>query len=102
LESLFSSEASTAEAKALGVSCIGFKNDLETDIVQSCSIYQNKHGICGFKKTTWQESEKSKYKEDQPVRKGRKDAKHCVFPNPVPEGRKVGLLKRRVWSYLVE
>jgi len=81
LESLFSSEASTAEAKALGVSCIGFKNDLETDIVQSCSIYQNKHGICGFKKTTWQESEKSKYKEDQPVRKGRKDAKHCVFPN---------------------
>ena len=55
-----------------------------------------------LKKTTWQESEKSKYKEDQPVRKGRKDAKHCVFPNPVPEGRKVGLLKRRVWSYLVE
>ena len=40
-------------------------------------------------------------KEDQVARKGRKVAKHCVFPCFVaPEGQKVGLLKRRARSHL--
>ena len=44
---------------------------------------------------------KSKKKEDGDARKGRKVAKHCVFPVVwAPEGRKVGWLKRRVRSQL--
>ena len=46
---------------------------------------------------------KRKYqkKEDPGARKGRKAAKHCVFPIFVaPEGQKVGSLKRRVRSQL--
>ena len=44
---------------------------------------------------------KSKKKEDADARKGRKVAKHCVFPMiGAPEGRKVGSLKRRVRSQL--
>ena len=38
-------------------------------------------------------------KKDADARKGRKVAKHCVFPM-IPEGRKVGSLKRRVRSQL--
>ena len=46
--------------------------------------------------------EKSKKKEDADARKGRKVAKHCVFPMILgaPEGRKVCSLKRRVRSQL--
>ena len=44
---------------------------------------------------------KNQKKEDAGTRKGRKVAKHCVFPMLVaPEGRKVGSLKRRVRSHL--
>ena len=44
---------------------------------------------------------KHQKKEDPGVRKGRKVAKHFVFPIFVaPEGRKVGSLKRRVRSQL--
>ena len=42
----------------------------------------------------------SQKKEDADARKGRKVAKHCVFPIVAPEGRKVGSLKRRVRSHL--
>ena len=41
---------------------------------------------------------KSQEKEDPGAQKGRKVAKHCVFP--APEGRKVGSLKWRVRSQL--
>ena len=40
------------------------------------------------------EKRKSQKKEDADARKGRKVAKHCMFPMMAPEGRKVGLLKR--------
>ena len=40
----------------------------------------------------------SQEKEDAGARKGRKVAKHCVFP--APEGRKVGSLKRRAQRHL--
>ena len=44
---------------------------------------------------------KSPKKEDPGARKGRKVAKHRVFPMILaPEGRKVGSLKRRVRSNL--
>ena len=47
------------------------------------------------------EKRKSQKKEGAGARKGRKVAKHCVFQCLVaPEGRKVGSLKRRVWSRL--
>ena len=47
------------------------------------------------------ENRKSQKKEDADARKGRKVAKHCVFPMIwAPEGRKVGSLKRRVRSQL--
>ena len=46
------------------------------------------------------EKRKSQKKEDADARKGRKVAKHCVFPIVAPEGRKVGSLKRRVRSHL--
>ena len=47
------------------------------------------------------EVRKSQGKEDADARKGRKVARHCVFPVIVaPEGRKVGSLKRRVRSDL--
>ena len=40
-------------------------------------------------------------KEGAGARKGRNVAKHCVFPMFwAQEGRKVGSLKRRVWSHL--
>ena len=45
--------------------------------------------------------EKESKKEDADARKGRKVAKHYVFPmiwGRAPEGRKVGSLKRRVRS----
>jgi len=49
-----------------------------------------------------QKSERVRGEKDQRARKGRKVAKHCVFHCFVaPEGRKVGSLKRRVWSHLV-
>ena len=63
-------------------------------------------------KKRWEESEKrreerrsekrkSQKKEDQSARKGRKVAKHCVFPMFWgSQGRKVGSLKRRVRSHL--
>ena len=45
--------------------------------------------------------EKIRDEKDQTGRKGRKVAKHCVFPMPYgSEGRKVGLLKRRVQRHL--
>ena len=48
------------------------------------------------------EKRKSEKKEDAGARKGRKVAKQCVFPDVVaPEGRKVGLLKRRVRKHVV-
>ena len=48
----------------------------------------------------WQKR-KSQKKEDADARKGRKVAKHCVFPRIWgPEGWKVGSLKRRVRSHL--
>ena len=48
------------------------------------------------------EKRKSEKKEDAGARKGRKVAKPCVFQWFVaPEGRKVGLLKRRAWSHVV-
>ena len=41
-------------------------------------------------------------KKEDAARKGRKVAKHCVFPMlGAPEGRNVGSLKRRVRSHLV-
>jgi hypothetical protein len=43
--------------------------------------------------------EKESEKEDAGARKGRKVAKHCVFPM-APDGRKVGSLKRRVQRHL--
>ena len=47
------------------------------------------------------EKRKSQKKEDAGARKGRKVAKHCVFPMFVaPEARKVRSLKRRVRSHL--
>ena len=47
------------------------------------------------------EKRKSQRKEDAGARKGRKVAKHCVFPMFCgSEGRKVGSLKRRVRSHL--
>ena len=48
------------------------------------------------------EKRKSQKKEDAGARKGRKVAKHCVFPMNfvAPEGRQVGSLKRRVRSHL--
>ena len=47
------------------------------------------------------EKRKSEKKEDADARKGRKVAKHCVFPMILaPEGRKVGLLMRQVRSHL--
>ena len=48
------------------------------------------------------EKRKSQKKEGADARKGRKVAKHCVFPMrfEAPEGRKVGSLKRRVRSHL--
>ena len=47
----------------------------------------------------WQKR-KSQKKEDADARKGRKVAKHCVFPRIWgPEGWKVGSLKRRVRSH---
>jgi hypothetical protein len=61
-----------------------------------------------MEKQRWEESEnrreeekgskkrKSEKKEDADARKGRKVAKHCVFP----KGRKGGSLKRRVRSQL--
>jgi len=65
-------------------------------------------------KQKWEESEKrrkeerrsgkgkSQKTEDAGARKGSKVAQHCVFPIFVaPEGRKVGLLKRRVRSHVV-
>ena len=47
------------------------------------------------------EEKEYKKKEDADARKGRKVAKHCVFPMifVAPEGRKVGSLKRRVRSH---
>ena len=59
-------------------------------------------------KQRWEESERreekriSQKKEDEGARKGRKFAKHCVFPMICgSEGRKVGSLKRRVRSHVV-
>ena len=46
------------------------------------------------------EKRKSQKKEDPGARKGRKVAKHCVFPMICPEGRKVCSLKRQVRSQL--
>ena len=47
------------------------------------------------------EEKKSQKKEDADARKGRKVAKHCVFPMICGSGsRKVGSLKRRVRSQL--
>jgi len=47
------------------------------------------------------EKRKSQKKEDADVRKGRKVAKHCVFPMIWgSEDQKVGSLKRRVRSQL--
>ena len=64
-------------------------------------------------KQRWEESEKrvreekrrrkrkSQKKEDADAPKGRKVAKHCVFPMICgSEGRKIGSLKRRVRSQL--
>ena len=48
------------------------------------------------------ERRKSQKKEDAGARKGRKVAKHCVFPMLFPDGRKVGSLKRRVRSHLAK
>jgi len=68
-----------------------------------------------MKKQRWEESEKrraearrseerkSQKKEDPGARKGRKVAKHCVFPMICGSGgskSKVGSLKRRVRSQL--
>jgi hypothetical protein len=48
------------------------------------------------------EKRKSQKKVDAGVRKGRKVAKHCVFPMfGALEGRKVGSLKPRARSHLV-
>ena len=48
------------------------------------------------------EKRKGQKKEDADARKGRKVAKHCIFPMVCGsgEGRKVGSLKRRVRSHL--
>jgi len=48
------------------------------------------------------EKRKSQKKAAADARKGRKVAKHCVFPMICGSGgsKKVGSLKRRVWSHL--
>jgi len=46
------------------------------------------------------EKRKNQKKEDADARKGRKVAKHGVFPMICGSGRKVGSLKRRVRSQL--
>ena len=56
-------------------------------------------GRAGRERQKKEDQRRERKKEDQGARKGRKVAKHCVFPMfRGSEGPKVGSLKRRVRS----